>query len=104
MDKRERNRYDVIIVGAGPAGTTAALAAAKGGLKCILFERGEEPGRKNMFGGVLHYSEALNELIPSYWTQAPVERYVTQYQTTLVTSDSSLTFAFQDRTICPGAL
>jgi electron transfer flavoprotein-quinone oxidoreductase len=97
MDDPGRKKYDVIVVGAGPAGSTAALAAAKAGLKCVFFERAEEPGQKNMFGGVLHYSEALNELIPGFWTQAPMERYITQYKTTWVTSDSSLSFSFQDK-------
>jgi len=97
MNSRSPEKYDVIIVGAGPAGSTAALAAARAGLKCVFFERAEEPGQKNMFGGVLHYSEALNELIPDFWTQAPVERYVTQYKTTLMTSESALSFTFQDK-------
>jgi electron transfer flavoprotein-quinone oxidoreductase len=96
MGNRSREKYDVIVVGAGPAGSTAALAAARARLKCVLFERAEEPGQKNVFGGVLHYSEALNELIPEFWNQAPVERYVTKYKTSLVASDASITFTFQD--------
>ncbi|MBI4766755.1 MAG: FAD-dependent oxidoreductase [Deltaproteobacteria bacterium] len=97
MDSLIKDRYDLIVVGAGPAGTTAALAAARAGLHCVFFERAEEPGRKNMFGGVLHYSPALNELIPDFWTQAPVERFITKYQTTLLSSDSSLSITFQDK-------
>jgi electron transfer flavoprotein-quinone oxidoreductase len=96
MGSREKDRFDLIVVGAGPAGSTAALAAARAGLKCAFFERGEEPGQKNMFGGVLHYSEALNELIPGYWTQAPVERYVTKYLTSFASPEASITFTFQD--------
>lgn len=95
-DRLVQDKYDLIVVGAGPAGTTAALTAARAGLKCVLLERAEEPGQKNMFGGVLHYSEALNKLIPGYWSQAPVERFITKYQTTLLTSDSSLSTTFQD--------
>ena len=97
MGNRAQKKYDVIVVGAGPAGSTAALAAARAGLRCVVFERAEEPGQKNMFGGVLHYSAGLNELIPNYWTQAPVERYVTKYKTTLLTPDSSMSFDFQDK-------
>jgi electron transfer flavoprotein-quinone oxidoreductase len=92
-----QEKYDLIVVGAGPAGTTAALEAARAGLKCVLFDRAEEPGQKNMFGGVFHYSEALNDLIPEYWTQAPVERYVTKYLTTMVSPEASISFTFQDQ-------
>ncbi|GAG31647.1 unnamed protein product, partial [marine sediment metagenome] len=38
-EKLFHQKYNVIIVGGGPAGTTAAKFAAKGGAKVILFER-----------------------------------------------------------------
>ncbi len=38
------NRYEVIIIGGGPAGLTAGLYASRAGLKSLLLERG-------MFGG-----------------------------------------------------
>ena len=44
--------YDAIVVGAGPAGTTAALRMARKGLNVLLLERGSTPGSKNMFGGM----------------------------------------------------
>ena len=42
--------YDIIIVGAGPGGSTAAKEAAEKGLKTIFFERGRKPGEKNSSG------------------------------------------------------
>lgn len=66
----------MIVVGAGPAGVTAAYLLAKAGLNVVVFERGEYPGSKNTFGGIL-YSTVLNKLIPKFWEEAPVERYVT---------------------------
>jgi flavin-dependent dehydrogenase len=44
------NDYDIIIVGAGPGGSTAAKEAAERGLKTIFFERGRKPGEKNSSG------------------------------------------------------
>ena len=44
------NEYDIIIVGAGPGGSTAAKEAAEKGLKTIFFERGRIPGEKNSSG------------------------------------------------------
>jgi thioredoxin reductase (NADPH) len=38
------NRYEVIVIGGGPAGLTAGLYASRAGLKTLLFERG-------VFGG-----------------------------------------------------
>lgn len=37
-------RYDLIIVGAGPAGLSAAIAAAKKGLTVVVFDENEKPG------------------------------------------------------------
>jgi flavin-dependent dehydrogenase len=42
--------YDVVIVGAGPGGSTAAKECAERGLKTIFFERGRKPGEKNSSG------------------------------------------------------
>lgn len=42
--------YDIVIVGAGPGGSTAAKEAAEKGLKTIFFERGRTPGDKNSSG------------------------------------------------------
>ena len=36
-------RYDLIIVGAGPAGLSAAIEAAKHGLKPIVFDENANP-------------------------------------------------------------
>ncbi|MBN1176247.1 MAG: FAD-dependent oxidoreductase [Dehalococcoidales bacterium] len=88
-------KFDVVIVGAGPAGCTAAIVLARAGMKVAIFERGDQPGTKNMFGGVLYYTEALNELLPDFWKQAPIERYVTRHVLTFLTAGSyfSLTSA-----------
>ena len=37
-------RYDLIIVGAGPAGLSAAIEAAKKGLQVVVFDENEKPG------------------------------------------------------------
>ena len=37
-------RYEVIIVGAGPAGLSAAIEAAKKGLKVVVFDENDKPG------------------------------------------------------------
>ena len=37
-------RYDLLIVGAGPSGLSAAIEAAKRGLKVVVFDENEKPG------------------------------------------------------------
>ncbi len=37
-------RYDLIIVGAGPSGLSAAIEAAKRGMKVLVFDENEKPG------------------------------------------------------------
>lgn len=68
-------KYDVIVVGAGPAGVTTAYLTAKAGLKTILFERGDHPGAKNVMGGVL-YRKPTEDVIANFWKEAPLERHV----------------------------
>lgn len=70
---------------------------AQAGLKVAVFERGEQPGAKNMFGGVLYYTEALSEILPDFWEQAPIERYVTRHDLTFLTDDSSFSVSFTDK-------
>jgi electron transfer flavoprotein-quinone oxidoreductase len=89
-------KFDAVVVGAGPAGTTAALVLAQAGVKVALVERGETPGAKNMSGGALYYSEALHKLVPDFWQEAPVERYITRHTTTLLTPTASLSLDFKD--------
>ncbi len=90
-------KFDVIIVGAGPAGTAAALALAKEGLKVVVFERGEYPGAKNMFGGTLYYTEVIDSLIPDFWQEAPIERYITRHALVITEQDAWVDFAYTDK-------
>ncbi|HXV21404.1 MAG TPA: FAD-dependent oxidoreductase [Desulfuromonadales bacterium] len=81
--------YQAIVVGAGPAGSSAALTMARAGLEVALVERGTFPGEKNMFGGVLHRLPALEEVFPDFWDRAPLERHIVKKGVTFMTGDSS---------------
>ena len=70
-------RFDAIVVGAGPAGNAAAYTMAKAGLKVLQLERGEYPGSKNVQGAVL-YANALENLVPDFREDAPLERHVVE--------------------------
>lgn len=88
-----KQRFDAIVVGAGPAGCACGFTMAKAGLKILLVERGKFPGAKNMWGGVF-YGPTLNQLFPGFWEEAPVERYIKRHRLSLLTKDASLSAEF----------
>ena len=85
---------DAIVVGAGPAGACAALALARAGRSVILLERGPFPGSKNMYGGVV-YPRILDQLIPNWWEEAPIQRWVTRRSTMLMTPAQAMTVDYR---------
>ena len=87
--------FDAIVVGAGPAGSAAALELARAGRSVCLLERGPTPGSKNMYGGVV-YGRILDTLVPGWWEQVPVQRWVTRRSTMLVHDDQALTVDFRN--------
>jgi electron transfer flavoprotein-quinone oxidoreductase len=88
-------RYDVIVVGAGPAGSAAALVAARGGLEVLLVERGEHPGSKNVSGAAFYSPQVLEDLVPEFWRLAPVERVLTRRVISFTSPEASLAIDFR---------
>lgn len=70
-------KFDVIVVGAGPSGNAAAYTMAKAGLNVLQLERGEYPGSKNVQGAIL-YANALQDIIPDFREEAPLERHIVE--------------------------
>ena len=62
-------RYDLIVVGAGPSGLSAAIEAAKRGLKVVVFDENEKPGGQlfkqihKFFGSKEHKSKVRGFVI-----------------------------------------
>ena len=90
------DKFTAIVVGAGPAGSTAAYLLAKEGHEVVLIERGTAPGSKNMYGGRM-YTHALNRIIPGFWEEAPVERPVVREVITFLDGEKSVSVSSQDR-------
>lgn len=87
-------KFDVIVVGAGPAGTACAYTCAKNGLKVLQIERGEYPGSKNVMGGVL-YRKQTEEIIPEFWKEAPLERPIVEHRFWMMDKESAVTFGYK---------
>ncbi|HEY2636076.1 MAG TPA: FAD-dependent oxidoreductase, partial [Solirubrobacteraceae bacterium] len=85
---------DAVVVGAGPAGSAAALALARAGRSVVLVERGPFPGSKNVYGGVV-YARVLDDVLPRWWEEAPVERWVVRRSTMVLTEAQALTVDFR---------
>lgn len=84
------------VVGAGPAGSAAALTLAREGVQVLLLERGTFPGSKNVFGGRI-YSYAVRRLMGERWKEAPVERFIRKEGITFMTPDRAFSLEFETK-------
>ena len=88
------DKFDVAIVGAGPAGVTAAYLLAKAGLQVVVVERGQYPGSKNVSGGLI-YSKIYHEIFPNFWEEAPVERAIAGHSIVFLGDGASTALDFR---------
>jgi electron transfer flavoprotein-quinone oxidoreductase len=87
--------FDVIVVGAGMAGSSAAIRLAQGGANVLLLERGAEAGVKNLSGGIL-WGHDLDRILPGWWHEMPVERHIVRKRFGFLTAESAVSFDFDD--------
>jgi len=85
---QQGEKFDVIVVGAGPAGLSAAYLLAKAGVNVVVIERGDFPGSKNVMGGVL-YRQPTEEIFPGFWHEAPLERHIIEQQAWVLTENAA---------------
>jgi electron transfer flavoprotein-quinone oxidoreductase len=87
--------FDVIVVGGGPAGLSAAISAARGGMKTVVIERGDYPGTKNVMGGIL-YTNATDMVVPEFWKDAPLERPIIEQRFAMLSGDETIMAGYRD--------
>jgi len=68
-------KFDVVIIGGGPAGLSAGYFLSKYGFEVLVLERGVELGSKNVFGGRI-YSYPFDKYFDGWRDEAPIERWV----------------------------
>jgi len=83
----DEEKFDAVVVGAGPASTAAAITMAKAGLQVALLERGQKPGSKNVMGGIL-YNHYLEEIVGDAWKEAPLERPIIEERRWMMTPEA----------------
>lgn len=91
----DEEKFDAVVVGAGPAGSAAALTMAKAGLQVALLERGARPGAKNVMGGIL-YNHYLEQIVGEDWKQAPLERPIIEERRWLMTPDAYIALDYKN--------
>lgn len=87
--------FDAIIVGAGLAGTTAALVLAQQGANVLLIERGNSAGSKNVTGGRM-YAHSLERILPGFAENAPVERVIVRERLSFLTQTRAMTIDYHN--------
>ncbi len=86
--------FQVIVVGAGPAGSVAAYELAKAGKSVLLIDRGNFAGAKNMTGGRVYVHSLRNVFSSEVLDTAPFERRITHERISLMSGDSNFTVDF----------
>lgn len=89
-------KFDVVVVGAGPAGSSAAYTLSKNGFKVVVIERGRTAGSKNLYGGRV-YSKPLEEIYPEFKREAPIERWVKRERFSMMVGGELLTLEYYSR-------
>jgi Dehydrogenases (flavoproteins) len=87
--------FDVIIIGAGPAGSACAYTLVQNGKTVLVVERGDFPGAKNVTGGKV-YASALEQLERGLSTEARVERRIVHQQRVWIDGKKSNSINCQD--------
>jgi len=93
--------FDVAIVGAGPAGISAACLLAKKGVKTVVFERGEYPGPRTFRGGPLRPRPGPES--PDFVSRnCPIERNIVESRLWYLAKEGGFSLSLPGPDLLPG--
>ena len=90
------SEFDAILVGAGTAGSAAAIRLAANQRNVLLVEKSDPPGSKNVSGGVL-WGNDLAGILPDWESTAPLERFVESKSVAFLTKESKISIDFSTK-------
>ena len=88
------DKVEVVVIGAGLAGLSAAYHLAKAGIETIVVERGDFPGSKNVTGGRLYLNPVRQYFPTDFWDDAPFERAVVKEKLSMLSEHAATTVEF----------
>ncbi len=88
------DNVDVVVIGAGLAGLSAAYHLADAGIETIVVERGDFPGSKNVTGGRLYLNPVRPYFPADFWNDAPFERPVVKEKLSMLSEHAATTVEF----------
>jgi digeranylgeranylglycerophospholipid reductase len=89
MEEKEE-KFDIAVVGGGPAGLSAAYTAAKGGAKVVLFEKDQSIAHSIRTSGVTWISEMERLGIPSnFYNSIQNYRFVSPSNDVIIRGDAA---------------
>ena len=97
--KTERSFYDLIVIGGGPTGLTAAIYAAREGIDCLVIEKGALGGQAGITEGIDNYP-GFPEGIGGAELAERIVQQARRYDVELLAGIGALAIVRQGRYLC----